>query len=517
MAKPDDTDNQSEVSQVILEKQQALQHLHSNELARANYLLEKICSEHPEDHESWLFRGIVANRCGHRDAAVALFHRALTLKPDYPEAHQNLTYTLLAGSRHHELIEAARNALRYSPEDAELHSKLAIGLERTHQLEEAMDAAEKTLRIAPGHARAIVTLAKIEKQTGNLNKARERLEILQYTKLAPHQMCAVLGELGDVLDRLGDHTSAYYAFHSSNKAMLQMINPEQNPSTTIFDTISNYRKVFTADFICNWIATGPDIGAPSPIFLVGFPRSGTTLTEQIIIASGNIAPTDEEPIIYRLIKEIPIVLGRSFSYPEDLAGLSPEELATLRVHYWVLACKMVNAEIGNKRLLDKLPLNLIEVGFISRLFPDSPLVVVLRDPRDCCLSCYMRAFAPNQAMVNFSTIEDAARFYSAVMDYWLQIRPLLSIKYLEVHYEDLVYDLEGSTRTLIEHIGGEWNDSVLRFFEQSGKRTVRTPSYSDISQPIFNRAVGRWRNYELHMKVALEILQPYVKEFGYDE
>ena len=470
MATPDNTGHQSTEATPGLEKRQAVEHIQRNELAKADSILGRICRDNPGDHEAWLLRGITLQLGGQQDAAIASFYRALALRPDYTKAHQYLTSSLLSSSRFHELIDSARNALACLPQDAELHCKLAIGLERTHQLEEARQAAEAALQLAPGHTRVMLTLAKIDKQTGHLDKARERLETLQNAQLAPVQLCAVLGELGDVLDRLSEYNSAYHAFHSSNQAMLKMAKPEQRPSTTIFDAITHYHKTFPNLLAHARPESGLDDATPSPVFLVGFPRSGTTLTEQIITAGGSIVPTDEETVIYRLIKEIPGVLKRAFVYPDDLASLASTELSALRRHYWKLVAEMVNAEIGDNRLLDKLPLNLIEIGFISLLFPASPIVIVLRDPRDCCLSCFMRAFAPNQAMINFSTIEDTARFYSAVMDYWIHIRTSLKSNYLEVHYEDLVTDLEGTTRSLIAHIGGEWNDSVLRFFEHSNKR-----------------------------------------------
>jgi len=532
-------------------KKQARQFIRNNDLANASKLLTRLCKEDPSDHEAWLLLGSLASRSGQHDKAIrycqtavarkpqsasahnqlgkvyrdtgmpdeaiASFHSALERMPDYPEAHQNLTDVLLSENRHHELINACRKALEFTPEDAELHCKLAVGLEQAHQLEQARAAAGEALGIAPGHTRAALTLAKIDKRSNNLQQARERLEKLQYANLTPPQLSAVLGELGDVLDRLGEYSKAYSAFQGANQAMLQMVDPALLSSNTIFDTINRYRSVITEEFTRNWADCEPDDGIASPIFLVGFPRSGTTLTEQIITSSKSIVPSDEEAMIYQVIQDIPKVLDRTFTFPDDLDGLSSAELTSLRQHYWKLTGEMVKAEIGDKRLLDKLPLNLIDIAFIYRLFPSSPVVVVLRDPRDCCMSGFMRGFVPNQSMIHFSTLEGAARFYAAVMQYWLQIRSFPGASYLELRYEDLVADLEVTARQLIAHIGGEWNDSVLRYFEHSRKRAVRTPSYSDIAKPIFSRAVGRWRNYQTQLAPAIPTLLPFIKEFGYSE
>lgn len=535
----------------VSNKQQALQLLRNNDLTGAATVLGRVCKNNPADHEAWLLQSVVARQRGQHDAAIrycqtalaynhrhaqahnqlgllyrdkgmfreaiACFHSVLEIAPRAMEGHINLADTLLADNRDDELIVACRNALHLYPGDAEIRCKLAIALERSHQLEAARSEAAEVMRIAPEHARAALTMAKIEKRSGNLEIARGKLEHLCDAKLTPPQLSAVLSELGDVLDRMGEYPAAHAAFLASNRAIMKMAESMHLNRNTIFNLVNHYRKVFTIDFTRGWTEAEPDDGIPSPIFLVGFPRSGTTLTEQIITASGGIIPTDEKPAISRLIGEIASVLGRNFVYPDGLNSLSTTELSILRQHYWNLIGEMVQTDIGNNRLLDKLPLNLLEITFIYRLFPSAPSVIVLRDPRDCCLSAFMRGFVPNAAMINCSELEQAARFYAAVMGYWLHIRTCINIPYMEIRYEDLIGDLEGTARPLISHIGGVWNDSVLSFYKHTRKHSVRTPSYSDIAKPVFHRAMGRWRNYEPYMAQALTILRPYIKELGYSE
>jgi hypothetical protein len=152
---------------------------------------------------------------------------------------------------------------------------------------------------------------------------------------------------------------------------------------------------------------------------------------------------------------------------------------------------------------------------VYRLFPDARVIVVLRDPRDCCLSCFMQPFLPNQAMVNFLTLKQTVRFYAAVMDLWRHYRSELDLNYIEVRYEDLVEQFEPTARRLVDFVGEPWNDAVMKFFEHARTRDVRTPSYAAVASPIYSRAVGRWQHYHAQMEPVLEILQPYVAEFGY--
>ena len=433
------------------------------------------------------------------------------------EDYLKLTGELLNRNRYRELINVCREALKLKPDNAELHHRLGLALERIHKLDEARSAEVEALRINPGHLAAQLILAKIDKRSGELEAARARLDKLQYKNAPPKFKCDVFHELGNVCDRMGNYTMAFYYFTASNQEMLRMVDQNAINPDTIFEWIENYQQVFTPQFMKGWDRSEPADNLPSPIFLVGFPRSGTTLTEQIITAGGDVWPTNEEPLIRELIKFSPRVLGRPIDYPGDLSTLNEAELSKLRRHYWLLVEQMAEIDTSDKskRLLDKLPLNLIELGFIHRVFPRAPVVLVLRDPRDSCLSCFMNNFIPNQAMINFSNLGQTAKLYSAVMSYWLHLRTFISQPVMEVHYEDIVEDFEGTTRPLFDFLGLEWTEAVANYHQHAGKRDVRTPSYTTISQPIFRSAVGRWKNYKSYMKNTENTLSPLVVEFGY--
>jgi tetratricopeptide (TPR) repeat protein len=454
---------------------------------------------------------------GDSNAAREAFCNALQLDPGYTEAHANLTDLLLERNRSRELASACRAALEFDPADAELHCKLAIALEKTHRLDAARRAAEQALAIDPAHARAQLTLAKIDRRSGNLGAARARLEKLQYARLTPPQQSAVLVELGDVYDRLGEYTLAFYTLNAGNQAMLRMVDPATINPNAIFKWIDKCRQTFTREFMDGWATAEPDDGLECPVFLVGFPRSGTTLTEQIISATGRVLPSDEEDILHHLIKTMPKIVGWQIRYPEDLDKLTEAELTRLRGHYWILAKQMLQTDLDGRILLDKLPLNLIELGFIHRLFPSARIVVVLRDPRDSCLSCFMRGFVPNEAMINFVNLEQTAKLYAAVMGYWMHLRSFIRQPWIEARYEDIVGDFENSTRRLLDFLDLEWSDSITNYHEQTRRHDVRTPSYSDISQPIYTRAVDRWENYAGPLSTTRATLKPFIEAFGYNK
>ena len=482
---------------------------------QAIHYLERVISINPASAKANNHLGQAWLGKGWTDRAIINLRNAIRLKADYTDAHKHLIIALLASSRYHEAVDECHKALQHAPSDADIYCQLAVAYEQTHQLEEARIAAEKALKKNPDLVRANLIIAKLDKRAGNLEAARIRLLSELQKSMPPLQIATLAAELGDVLDRMGDYETAYHSFDAGNQTLSKTITPAQAAQPDIFDQITRHQNWFTHSSIKDWKNTQPANDRPSPIFLVGFPRSGTTLTEQVLASLDTIVPSDEKPVLSHLISELPMLLKRPFRYPEDLGHLNTEELIKLRARYWTLVDVMIGTPEKGKKLLDKLPLNLIDLGMVYRLFPDARIIVVLRDPRDCCLSCFMQPFMLNQAMVNFLSIEQSAKFYAAAMNLLKHYQSVLGLKFQVVRYEDMVTDLESEARKLVEFCGEEWDDTVLRYFEHARKRDVSTPSYSAIASPIYSKSLNRWHNYEQQLQPVLHILEPYIKEFNY--
>jgi len=533
-----------------LAKQRAMTLFRKKQFMQAGQQFAEICQKDPTDAEAWMLQGLCAqnlqrldhaiplleraavlgpasaryhnalgNAClqrGYVDRAVASYRKALDINNVNTEAHENLNEALLAGGHFHEAVTACRAALQVMPGSAKIHELLAFALEQTHQMDAARLAARKAIALDPKNVRANLILARLDRRAGELPAAHDRLQSVLHSPLPPVQEATLAAELGDVLDRMGDYNAAFQAFQHANQALEKMVPATLATQNSILTHIARNREWFTRERTAGWqIEQLTDTPRP-PIFLVGFPRSGTTLTEQVIASLKQIAPTDERPVISRMVSEFSTVVGRPVSYPASLAELTAGELESLRKRYWELMKGALPDVDAKQRLLDKLPLNIIELGLLYRLFPDAQVVVVLRDPRDCCLSCFMQPFRPNQAMVHFHTLSNTARFYAAVMDLWRHYRAELDLSYIEVRYEDLVDQFEPTARRLVDFIGEPWSDAVLKYFEHARSRNVSTPSYAAVASPIYSRSVGRWRHYATQMEPVLEVLQPYIEEFGYE-
>ena len=470
--------------------------------------LDRALAIRPQGPIMRMHRGLVRCAFGQMQEGLDDLREAVRLKPDLAEAQEALTATLANLGRHGEAIEACRAALERMPGQVGIRARLADLLEQKSRLDEAAREAEAVLRIRPGDGRAQFILARVEARRGELASARDRLQALLAQRLPPQQVSAIAGALARVQERLGEFDAAFEAAEQANRATLEMVPPPLREDDRFLRRIEACREVCTAERLAEWGGEAPDDGIEAPLFLVGFPRSGTTLTEQILTASGQVYPSDEQPILPRLIEE----LG---NYPDCLAGLTAEDVVRLRRRYFEIAESLCGPLPADQRFLDKLPLNIVDLGLIVRLFPEAKVLVLLRDPRDACLSCVFNQFVPNEAMIHFTSVERTGRLYAAVMGLWLHYREILPLAFRELRYEDLVEDFEGQARALLDFFGLTWTPSVLRFHEQVGERDVRTPSYAAISNPVSNKAVGRWRNYRNQLQPLMQYVDPFVEEFGY--
>jgi len=532
-------------------RKDALELFQNGEFGEAATKYEAICEENPEDQNAWMMLG----RCymgfgNYKEAisslekaddveppsaevlyylgqaylsrkriipAIESFEEALEVDPQHEVSCIALGQNLLMLGRYREVAEKYREFVERFPENVEIRCQFAVALEQLNRLDEARKAAEAVLAVQPDHARAGFVLARIENRKGKLPEARDRLSKLLRLDLPPQQYSSIASELGSVLDKMGEYSAAFQAFQAANWALIKTIDTAAVDLDGIFQTIDLYRGYFSEEITTGWENGygAEDSGRQDPIFLVGFPRSGTMLTEQILATAEEVIPSDEKPVITRLILELSLILDRPVNYPLDMDEWSDEDLRKIRSRYWELAEKMIRPVGEGERLLEKLPLNLLELGFIYRIFPGARVIVVLRDPRDACLSCFMHSFVLNQAMVNFLDLERTARFYAAVMDLWTDYRSFMKFPFLEIRYEDLVADPESESKRLFDFTGLNWSEEVLRFFEHTGERDITTPSYSAVAKPIYEESIGRWEKYRNFLAPISQTLKLYVERFGY--
>ncbi len=485
--------------------QQAVALHRAGQLAQAEELYRAALKKMPGNADILNMLGLVVAGLGRTEEGAGCLQKAVKKKPSDPGIHYNLANLLRATGRMPDAAESYRKSLALRESNPEAWYGLACALEQMRDVDATREAAGRALEQNPRHAMAAVVLARAERSAGDAAAATERLRTLSARQdLAPIERTHTLVELGKTLDRLGDYTGAWEAFEGGQQAL--MATPEFNRTRPeMFRAmVDASMHIITPERLAEWGREEWNDGLPDPVYLVGFPRSGTTLVENILAAHSKCITTDERPFTQNIIRALPGMVG--LDYPNAVELLNSDQIRVLRRQYWDQVEQFTGEQAGSRTLIDKQPMNLAYTGLLVRLFPGAKMIVVRRDPRDVCLSCFMQAFTPNQAMSNFCTLESTVALYDRLMSFWTGIESSVPLPRHEVVYEQAVGDLEGTARGLIGFLGLDWEPDVLRFNERVGDRYIQTPSYEAVSRPVYTSAIGRWRHYAEALEPHREVL-----------
>ena len=444
--------------------------------------------------------------------AEADFRHLLKRRPDQADALNELGRVLLKQSRLHEAADLFREGQGRHPEDPRFPANLASAFERLNDLASAEAAAAQALALAPGDPSLLYLHATLDHRLGRLAAARDNLQEMLSADLAETHRGEALCELGEVLDKLGEAGAAFRAIVEGNALRASSPAAQGADGERFLARVAAASASFTKERIRAMAARAPASERVPPVFFVGFPRSGTTLMERALKAHPDIVTTDERSPLAPILAE----LSERGTYPEALDSLTSEDIKQLQDRFWAGAETNLGP-LEERLLVDKMPLNIVNLGLANCLFPDARVLVALRDPRDTCLSCFMQRFQFSDAMVNFFELERTATTYVAVMELWLQYRDTLSLPWHEYRYEDLVEDFGGTLREVLDFIGLPWHEDVMAYGERAKDQVITTPSYRQVTRALDKKAAGRWRRYRDELAPILPLLRPLVESFGYPE
>jgi tetratricopeptide (TPR) repeat protein len=407
-----------------------------------------------------------------------------------------------------ELAQKVYEAIvRQAPHDsisANAWANLAALHERQNRVVEAADCAIQSLGIEPEQSIAGLVAARCSRRNGQLQQALIQLEQIPSASLTSGMMF----ERARVLDRLGRYAEAYPAFVSANQQRTRE-HPGINRSM-LPKLLETTKRCFTEDWVESWSEVSSSVRS-TPLFLVGFNRSGTTLLDRMLDAHPGVEVLEEVSAIDLAREELD---GR---YPHGIADLSQSMIDRSRAAYFSVVDRHIQSGFTGL-VVDKLPLNTMSLGLIYRLFPDARVVMSLRHPADVVLSNFMQAYTPNPITTHFDSITASAQFYADVMGLGNHLRSVLPIPVLELRYEDLVRDWESELRRLLQFAGLPWDDRLLEYRDRAATQgEICTPSYDQVVEPIFTRSIGRWRNYADEVSPIWKTLAPFIHAFGYSD
>jgi tetratricopeptide (TPR) repeat protein len=459
-------------------------------------LLSRSAKLDPGNAQTFVLLASLLSKRKQHDQAKAACERALTLRPDHAEAFNVLGCIAFEQGRAEEAVLHHRKALELEPRLAHAHNNLGNVLKEMGRLDDARAAYRAALASDPQMASAHLSLADLRKlevddpALADMERLAETMDALDVQEQM--QLHFALGKAYADLER---HERSLHHLHQGNSIKRRQIDYDEKAMLKLFDRI---RGVFTSDLLRGKQGAGDP--STIPVLIVGMPRSGTTLIEQILASHPRVFGAGELYDLREVIAAHCDLAAVPAPYPECVPDMSEEVLQRIGADY---AARLRRRGPEAERVTDKMPGNFFHLGLVHLALPNARIIHVRRDPVDTCLSCYGRLFGDEQQFsYELGELGRYYRCYEALMAHWRAVLPPGAM--IEVRYEDVVADLEQQARHIVAHCGLEWHDDCLTFY--ATKRLVRTSSASQVRQPIYRSAVGRWRPYRQWLGPLLDEL-----------
>lgn len=455
--------------------------------------------------------GLALVKLGKPQEGAAACERAMAVKADFPLAYVNMAHALDATGRTDEAIANLEKAITLAPHHIGAYSNLCDIYDRLNRIEDMRGVVERALEHCnPDDPRMLFRRAQLASRDKDNETARRLMEQMPEIGLTGAITKGRLTLLGKTCDKLDDPAAAFEWFRRANEFVREAPSSRQWNGEIYRSEVEGLAASFSGLSERPWSDASPS-GRPAPVFLVGFPRSGTTLLDTILRSHPGIVVLEE----LKMVAEMRSMLGGPAGR-DRLEALGDGDIAALRNAYFAELDKHLDGAPDTALVIDKLPLNIVHAGLIHRVFPEAKFILSLRHPCDCVLSCYMQNFRLNNAMANFLDIESSAILYDRVMRLWTAYRSVLPFAVHALAYEVLIADMEGSVTELLGYLGLEW-DERMRDYRQTAlaRGRINTPSYNQVTESLYNRAAGRWEKYREPMQPVLPLLEPWARHWGY--
>lgn len=462
----------------------------------------------PKLPEAWNNLGVVQQVVGDLDAAAECYENALKLNDKYAEAHNNLGTLYNVWDQHDDAKRCFETALACNVKYSPAYINLCELLEKLNQPEGMLDviitARQQLQNLSPD---LLYFQALGAYRAKRYEDAKETLADIPVEHIAEQRRTSFLHLKAQIAHSLGQCDQAYQLFQQMNDTFAQSADFAKHDVDGLFERIKH--DALSAATLPTYSLT-QDIAKHAPVFLIGFPRSGTTLLDTVLMGHSQVSVVEEQNMV-PLMEHA--VLGKNTIWQAE--SFVADAIERARDVYFQKLSEHIDTD--SPVFIDKMPLNITKVPLMHRVFPNARYILALRHPMDSILSCWMQNFALNAAMGNMLSLPRISAFY----EYAMTIFDVASTRYdLDVHhvrYEDLVVDLETEARLVISFLGLEWQEKLLDYQTTAKSRgRIHTPSYSQVVQPLYKTASDRWRAYEHHLVDEKRRLDKWIVAFGYD-
>lgn len=516
----------------------------NNDLETALRYLKIAVSINTKSHDAFNNLGLISLRQGNNSDAVKYFESAVKLKPDFSLALCNLGLAYSNLKNIDKAFENFKKSHEVNPSNYLAYYNIGNLKKRLGEIKTAENFLLKSIEIQKNYFPAYNNLLELydkSNQDDKLLNIINRAEIefkdndiiklfkskLLYKSKNFKEIINILSKINFENDNLQEQTKqellakSYDQLRNFEKAFLHfekannishLLNNYKADKNIFIDQVEKKIKFFSKPSFKGWSKTNFSFKKKNPVFLIGFPRSGTTLLDTILRSHNSIRVLEEKPIVDRFVEKLNELINFDLNNLDKINEKTFNDMFNTYFNYREEYLKTNEDNI----YIDKMPLNIVYVGELMKFFPDAKFILAIRNPYDCVMSCYMQNFQLNHAMANFLSIDDTSKTYNLVMSLWKKYFDIFKIKCHQIRYEDLIGDFKTSVDKLLGFLELPWSDDVLKFYETASKRgIINTPSYNQVSQPIYSSSINRWKNYEDKFENSKTILDKWAKEFGY--
>jgi|CXWL01.1.fsa_nt_gi tetratricopeptide (TPR) repeat protein len=463
----------------------------------------------PNYSQAWVDFGTVLSDLGKREEAVQAFLRAVSLRPNDQAAHVRLGHALVIADEIEMAERAYRKALEMRQDDPYCLMGLGHALKTLGRTEEAITCYRSSLAIDPTLGEAWWALADLKTYRFSEKDRQAMEQLLAIEGLSPISRANAAYALGKACEDAGQYDEAFARYAHGAEVQRAQVRYDRAATRRM---ISRIKSIFTGEFLQSHEGHGSDDA--SPIFIVGSPRSGSTLIEQILASHSNVDGAGELPIVPDLISEITSARSDGLAYPEAVRLFEPSHFKMVGEAYIQRALRYRGS---GAFFTDKLPQNFASIGLILLALPNAKIIDARRHPLDSCFGTFKQMFARGQEYsYDLSEIGDFYLDYDSLMRHWDEVAPG---RVLRVDYEDVVLDLDGQTRRLLAYCGLPFEDSCVRFYESA--RAVNTASSEQVRRPLYKSSLGAWRRFagrlrelEVQLAPAIDALPRHIRDAG---
>jgi len=490
--------------------------------------------------------GVALTDKGDPEAAIDSYKQALKIKPDYAEAYYNMGNALKKKGNPEAAIDSYKQALKIKPDYAEAYYNMGVALTNKDDLEGAIDSYKQALKIKPDYigvysntCEAYEKSNKLAELSEVISRAKAELkeftddlllyEALYYFRSNNYEHSEKLISLVNI-DQLNlirrpkflqlkaklhhyqkNYKSAFNSFAEMNHSVINSSDYKGNEAQVFFDELLNRSQQLKNIVETPYSQSLTELSIDTPTFLIGFPRSGTTLLDTILRTHSKIDVIEEKG----MLSKAQLHLGNKLSIV-DIENLTNVELANAKEIYFKEMEKFVSTKSGGC-VIDKLPLNIIDVPIIHKLFPTAKFILVLRHPLDSILSCWMQLFRLNPAMSNMVELDRIVDFYGEAMTILELSEKRYSLNVHRIRYEDLVLDMKLEVSNLLMFLELGWENELEDYQETAMRRgIISTPSYSQVIEPLYKTASYRWEKYRKSLEKYYVKIEKWTTKFGYE-